>query len=147
MFLGVLGIGVVGYLVYRYMNSAQKGQYVIDPNSPKTSYLNPELKYPFTPTQTVVAQTSNQAYSGSDRATTTFNNGSAVNKIKNSTQYLGNLGDLQGIVQDLGSVKSIADDLSNLWDTLGVSSWFSEGDPTATFQDVNFGDMTFENWV
>lgn len=121
LILGVLGLGGVGYLIYKKMNENSQTNY--SPYSyPNNAYVSgvsgaqPSEQYPYRAIVAPRVDNSNQPWS----ATSNQNVSNAA-----SSKASGSV--LTGFTQDFSSAASVVSSAKSIWDDLGVSDWFSDG--------------------
>jgi hypothetical protein len=112
-----------GYLIYRYMNGAQSGSWLGNPNSNPNFSTQPSQQYPYTANVPPRVDSSNAPWYGGDRT-----------GILSSGPNM----DLANAATDLKSVSNIASSVQSLWQDLGVSDWFSNEEPSDASYDYSW---------
>lgn len=117
-------IGIGAYLMYRYGQGAQTGNFSKVPNvgGPGKTSAQPGQQYPFRPAMPARVDNSNQPWYGGPRASLLGGNPSSgpaptANQVTNPL--------------------AVANSAVQLWQNLGVSDWFSSNTPS---QDDGSGD-------
>lgn len=142
--LGVLGVGAVGYLVYKKVTSPQTGEYAVSPYSyPNNAYQNsyvgsqPSEQYPYTAIVPPRVDNSNEPWYGGTRA------------LAPAQQANLSSGMDLGFTQNVNYVKgasTIIGSISSIWDDLDLGSYFgssSSEDSWATGDDLSWDELDF----
>lgn len=121
LILGLIGVGGLGYILYRQMANpfaAPNIQYDKNPNIG----AQPAQLYPFKPVQPPRADYANQPWSAPLP--------SSLAKSGPAPGVPAALSPTMKTAQDLGAAASMVTSLTSIWDDLGVGNWFSGSNPS-----------------
>ena len=126
--IGALGVGAIGFVIYKYLVQPQQGSTTTNPYSnPNTKIINqPAAVYPLQPIVAPRVDNSNQPWYAGSRAS---NDTPDKNLGGVDSNFLAN-------VQTIGAIDDVGKSLSSLWDQF--SGYFND--------DSTQSDIGAFNW-
>lgn len=142
--LGVVGVGAIGFLVWKKMYGPQEGSYSVSPYSaPNNAFQNayvgsqPSQQYPYTAIVPPRVDNSNQPWYGGTRQ--------LASSQQTNLQSGMDLG-FANTVDYVNGASTIIGSLRNIWDDLELGTVFAESSSSDSWdvgENFNWSDLGF----
>ena len=133
LILGAFGIGALGFIAYKKFFDSESGsaQGMTPYASPNAAYAEnktaggqPSEQYPYQSISAPRVDNADQPWYSGPRNL--------------STPQSANVSNIQGAATDIAAVGSIVDNLSSIWDQLGLDDMWSSGGDSFSTEDESF---------